>query len=154
MIAHAVGALQQALAKPVSNALSRHARPAPGPGDQVVHGDDQRARRPAGQPEVDGVIESGLKALEIRTQSHSLLVARELAVVAAARAGEGVSPGRQGRLVETSVEQQGKPGIKTLGDQTLEQAPRVRTNTPAGAWALQGPNVQQHPWPVGAGAAG
>ena len=60
----------------------------------------------------------------------------------------------RGAASDAAIEEQGQPGIKSLRDQPLEQASCIRTNTSPGAWSLEGPHVQQHPRPVGAGIAG
>src|ERR1700682_5910522 len=66
-----------------TRARAPHPGAPPGPRDQVMERDDERHRRPAGQAEVDGVIEGRPDALEVGPQRHRLLVGGELSVVAA-----------------------------------------------------------------------
>ena len=110
-----------------------------------MKGHHQGARRPAGQAQVDRVVNVWPDSLEIGPEGNRVLVGRELPAVAPPRAGKLVSPWRQRRLVQGGVQEQREPGVEALGDQPLKQSPRVRTDTAAGAPALQRPHVQQNP---------
>src|SRR5207248_5217894 len=141
---HQVGAWQQAAKERVAQTLAPHAGAAPGPGDEVVQRDHERARAAARLVEVDGVVDVCADALDVLGQRDGVFVGGELAVAAPSAADDAISAYRQSRRVEGAVQEECEMGIETGPDQPLEEAAGVGTDPSRGARPLEWPHVQKH----------